>query len=104
MARLLSLRGVLANEIYLSSSGNMLQLLCADSYGDYEFRWQQQYGAVYRVKGCFGVSSSGLSPVTLYSLQWHRKIALSFQTPKRYEILSTTLRSAILPLAGRLGM
>ncbi|KAJ6590201.1 cytochrome P450 [Mycena sp. CBHHK59/15] len=32
----------------------MLQLLCADSYGDYEFRWQQQYGAVYRVKGCFG--------------------------------------------------
>ncbi|KAJ7833627.1 cytochrome P450 [Mycena olivaceomarginata] len=34
--------------------GNMLQLLCADSYGDYEFRWQQQYGAVYRVKGCFG--------------------------------------------------
>ncbi|KAJ6622476.1 hypothetical protein B0H10DRAFT_2341477 [Mycena sp. CBHHK59/15] len=29
-------------------------LLCADSYGDYEFRWQQQYGAVYRVKGCFG--------------------------------------------------
>jgi hypothetical protein len=58
-------------QIYPSSSGNMLQLLCADSYGDYEFRWQQQYGAVYRVKGCFGVSSSGLSPVTLDSLQCH---------------------------------
>ncbi|KAJ7704698.1 cytochrome P450 [Mycena olivaceomarginata] len=40
-------------QIYPSSSGNMLQLLCADSYGDYEFRWQQQYGAVYRGERLF---------------------------------------------------
>jgi hypothetical protein len=34
----------------------------------------------------------------------HRKIALSFQTPRRYEILSTARHLVILPLAGRLGM
>ncbi|KAJ7635205.1 hypothetical protein FB45DRAFT_743650, partial [Roridomyces roridus] len=34
--------------------GNMLQLLLSYRYGDYEFRWQKLYGALYRVKGCFG--------------------------------------------------
>ncbi|KAJ6601147.1 cytochrome P450 [Mycena vulgaris] len=34
--------------------GNMEQLLIPENYGDHEFRWQKQYGSVYRVKGCFG--------------------------------------------------
>ncbi|KAJ7473355.1 cytochrome P450 [Mycena latifolia] len=34
--------------------GNMLQLMVPPQYGDHEFRWQRLYGAVYRVKGCFG--------------------------------------------------
>ncbi|KAJ7473349.1 cytochrome P450 [Mycena latifolia] len=34
--------------------GNMLQLMVPPQYGDHEFRWQKLYGAVYRVKGCFG--------------------------------------------------
>ncbi|KAJ7455728.1 cytochrome P450 [Mycena latifolia] len=34
--------------------GNMIQLVLAENYGDYEFGWQKQYGHVYRVKGCFG--------------------------------------------------
>ncbi|KAJ7447240.1 hypothetical protein FB451DRAFT_782447 [Mycena latifolia] len=34
--------------------GNMLQLVLAEHYGDHEFKWQKQYGPLYRVKGCFG--------------------------------------------------
>ncbi|KAJ7480663.1 cytochrome P450 [Mycena latifolia] len=34
--------------------GNMIQLLLAENYGDHEFRWQRQYGPVYRVRGCLG--------------------------------------------------
>ncbi|KAJ7442359.1 cytochrome P450 [Mycena galericulata] len=34
--------------------GHMLQLLLAPQYGDYEFKWLTQFGAVYRLKGCFG--------------------------------------------------
>ncbi|KAJ7445501.1 cytochrome P450 [Mycena galericulata] len=34
--------------------GHMLQLLLAPQYGDYEFKWLKQFGAVYRLKGCFG--------------------------------------------------
>ncbi|KAJ7442380.1 cytochrome P450 [Mycena galericulata] len=34
--------------------GHMLQLLLAPQYGDYEFKWLKEFGAVYRLKGCFG--------------------------------------------------
>ncbi|KAF7345290.1 Cytochrome P450 [Mycena sanguinolenta] len=34
--------------------GHMRQLLLASRFGDYEFRWLKHYGAVYRLKGCFG--------------------------------------------------
>ncbi|KAJ7455755.1 cytochrome P450 [Mycena latifolia] len=34
--------------------GNMTQLVLAENYGDHEYRWQKQYGPVYRIKGCFG--------------------------------------------------
>ncbi|KAJ7262937.1 cytochrome P450 [Mycena rebaudengoi] len=34
--------------------GNLLDLLLPHSYGDHEFEWQRRYGAVYRIKGCFG--------------------------------------------------
>ncbi|KAJ7447215.1 hypothetical protein FB451DRAFT_980861, partial [Mycena latifolia] len=34
--------------------GNMPQLVLAENYGDHEFKWQKQYGPLYRVKGCFG--------------------------------------------------
>ncbi|KAJ7635237.1 cytochrome P450 [Roridomyces roridus] len=34
--------------------GNMLQLLIPYQYGDHEFGWQKIYGALYRIKGCFG--------------------------------------------------
>ncbi|KAJ7107696.1 cytochrome P450 [Mycena epipterygia] len=34
--------------------GNMLQLLLAPVYGEYEFKWQKLYGPIYRLKGCFG--------------------------------------------------
>jgi hypothetical protein len=42
------------------SLGHMLQLLLPPQYGDYEFIWQKLYGPVYRLKGCFGVSSRQL--------------------------------------------
>ncbi|KAE9402442.1 cytochrome P450 [Gymnopus androsaceus JB14] len=32
----------------------MRELILAENYGDYEFKWQEQYGMVYKVKGCFG--------------------------------------------------
>ncbi|KAJ7504760.1 cytochrome P450 [Mycena galericulata] len=34
--------------------GNMRQVMLADNYGDCEFEWQEEYGPVYRIKGCFG--------------------------------------------------
>ncbi|KAJ6523456.1 cytochrome P450 [Mycena vulgaris] len=34
--------------------GHMPQLLLPPRYGDHEFSWQKLYGAVYRIKGCFG--------------------------------------------------
>ncbi|KAJ7455837.1 cytochrome P450 [Mycena latifolia] len=34
--------------------GNMIQLVLAENYGDHEYRWQKQFGPVYRIKGCFG--------------------------------------------------
>ncbi|KAJ7917419.1 cytochrome P450 [Mycena leptocephala] len=34
--------------------GNLLDLLLPVTYGDHEFAWQKQYGAVYRIKACFG--------------------------------------------------
>ena len=44
----------------------MRELILAENYGDYEFKWQEQYGTVYKVKGCFGVGRalffSGHSP------------------------------------------
>lgn len=35
--------------------GNMRELVLAENYGDYEFKWQEKYGMVYKVRGCFGV-------------------------------------------------
>jgi hypothetical protein len=35
--------------------GNMLQLFLPEEYGDNEFAWLKSFGAVYRLKGCFGV-------------------------------------------------
>ncbi|KAK0480744.1 cytochrome P450 [Armillaria novae-zelandiae] len=34
--------------------GNMIELLLPHQYGDNEFSWQDTYGPVYRIKGCFG--------------------------------------------------
>ncbi|KAF7354135.1 Cytochrome P450 [Mycena venus] len=34
--------------------GHILQLILPPQYGDYEFRWQDKFGPVYRIKGCFG--------------------------------------------------
>ncbi|KAJ6518518.1 cytochrome P450 [Mycena vulgaris] len=34
--------------------GHMIELFFAHNYGDYEYRWQKEYGPLYRVKGCFG--------------------------------------------------
>ncbi|KAJ7435478.1 cytochrome P450 [Mycena galericulata] len=34
--------------------GHILQLIIPPQYGDYEFRWQDKFGPVYRIKGCLG--------------------------------------------------
>jgi hypothetical protein len=50
------------------TAGNLAQLILPRSYGDLEFEWQKQYGPVYRIKGCFGVSWSrmhGFPPFNL---------------------------------------
>lgn len=36
--------------------GNMLELIFHAPYGQHEFKWQKQYGRVYSIKGCIGVS------------------------------------------------
>ncbi|KAK7020970.1 cytochrome P450 [Favolaschia claudopus] len=38
----------------VSSKGNLADLLLPPSYGQYEFAWTKLFGAVYRIKGCFG--------------------------------------------------
>ncbi|KAF7327115.1 Cytochrome P450 [Mycena kentingensis (nom. inval.)] len=46
--------------------GNMLQVQLPPVYGDYEFKWQEQFGFLYRFKGCFGQNRIMLSdPVAL---------------------------------------
>ncbi|KAJ7113165.1 cytochrome P450 [Mycena epipterygia] len=45
--------------------GNMLQLFLPPAYGEYEFKWQKLYGPIYRLKGCFGVSSIPLSLIPI---------------------------------------
>ncbi|KAF7294088.1 Cytochrome P450 [Mycena kentingensis (nom. inval.)] len=37
-----------------SSARNMLQLQASYEYGEYEFRWLEEYGMVYPIRGCFG--------------------------------------------------
>ncbi|KAJ7749821.1 cytochrome P450 [Mycena maculata] len=34
--------------------GHMPQLLLSEEYGEHEFQWQEKYGQVYSIKGCFG--------------------------------------------------
>ncbi|KAJ7895388.1 cytochrome P450 [Mycena leptocephala] len=34
--------------------GHILQLILPPQYGDYEFRWQETFGSLYRIKGCLG--------------------------------------------------
>ncbi|KAJ7136718.1 cytochrome P450 [Mycena epipterygia] len=34
--------------------GNMAELLLSEEYGAHEFQWQEKYGSVYAIKGCFG--------------------------------------------------
>ncbi|KAJ7513123.1 cytochrome P450 [Mycena galericulata] len=36
--------------------GNIPELLLAPEYGENEFQWQETYGQVYSIKGCFGES------------------------------------------------
>jgi hypothetical protein len=38
-------------------AGNMLELLLSKEYGEHEFQWQEKYGPVYSIKGCFGESA-----------------------------------------------
>ncbi|KAF9254656.1 hypothetical protein L218DRAFT_1009432 [Marasmius fiardii PR-910] len=33
--------------------GDLLELLLPKPYGKLEFKWQEQYGPIYRLKGCF---------------------------------------------------
>ncbi|KAF9257261.1 cytochrome P450 [Marasmius fiardii PR-910] len=33
--------------------GNLPELLLSQPYGKFEFKWQEQYGSTYRLKGCF---------------------------------------------------
>ncbi|KAG7086197.1 hypothetical protein E1B28_002160 [Marasmius oreades] len=33
--------------------GNLPELLLSRPYGKFEFQWQEQYGSIYRFKGCF---------------------------------------------------
>ncbi|KAJ7055720.1 hypothetical protein C8F01DRAFT_1318378 [Mycena amicta] len=35
--------------------GNMLELQAADEYGQKEYQWLEEFGAVYPIKGCLGV-------------------------------------------------
>ncbi|CAK5262387.1 unnamed protein product [Mycena citricolor] len=34
--------------------GNLVELLLAPVYGQYEFAWLKQFGSVYRIRACFG--------------------------------------------------
>ncbi|KAJ7617902.1 cytochrome P450 [Roridomyces roridus] len=34
--------------------GNLVELLLPPTYGFHEFAWTKQFGAVYRIRGCFG--------------------------------------------------
>ncbi|KAJ6509178.1 cytochrome P450 [Mycena vitilis] len=47
------------SEWELSSShpgtGNLPQLLLSEEYGEHEFQWQDSYGQIYPIRGCFGV-------------------------------------------------
>ncbi|KAJ6465396.1 cytochrome P450 [Mycena sanguinolenta] len=46
--------------------GNMLQLTLPREYGDNEFAWLKAFGAVYRLKGCFGENRLFISdPIAL---------------------------------------
>jgi hypothetical protein len=49
--------GALYSAVCVSSYavGHVLQLMIAQTYGEYEFKWLKTYGPVYRLKGCFGV-------------------------------------------------
>lgn len=47
-----------AMEFKVMMQGNMLDLVLNAPYGQHEFKWQRQYGQVYRIKGCIGVNNS----------------------------------------------
>jgi hypothetical protein len=36
--------------------GHIPELLLSEEYGDHEFHWQEKYGQVYPIQGCFGGS------------------------------------------------
>ncbi|KAF9255452.1 hypothetical protein L218DRAFT_884094, partial [Marasmius fiardii PR-910] len=35
--------------------GNLPELLLTQPYGKSEFKWNEQFGSTYRIKGCFSV-------------------------------------------------
>ncbi|KAJ7764245.1 cytochrome P450 [Mycena metata] len=57
--------------------GNTLQLLLSAQYGEHEFAWQKLYGAVYRLKNCFGDRLMVSDPAALHYIvnSSHFKVA-----------------------------
>ncbi|KAJ7605197.1 cytochrome P450 [Roridomyces roridus] len=60
------IRDILGPESKSWAFGNLIDLLLPSTYGLHEFAWTKLFGAVYRIKGCFGQDRLVISdPVAL---------------------------------------
>ncbi|KAK6988619.1 cytochrome P450 [Favolaschia claudopus] len=71
--------------------GNMRELLLTSTYGEYEFRWLRQYGAVYRIQGCFGETRLMVSdPAAMHWIVTSGHFTLGPSTANTFRLLFQT--------------
>ncbi|KAJ7445502.1 cytochrome P450 [Mycena galericulata] len=81
--------------------GHMLQLLLAPQYGDYEFKWLKEFGAVYRLKGCFGQDRLMVSDPL--ALQYILKSADFVHDPVQKNVINILFgKTSVLGLEGEM--
>ncbi|KAJ7442348.1 cytochrome P450 [Mycena galericulata] len=81
--------------------GDMLQLLLAPQYGDYEFKWLKEFGAVYRLKGCFGQDRLMVSDPL--ALQYILKSADFVHDPVQKNVINILFgKTSVLGLEGEM--
>jgi hypothetical protein len=88
-------------------TGNLPQLLLSKEYGANEFHWQEKYGPVYSIKGCFGVRPSHFRSHFSALIIWQESrlmvsdpVAVKYIINSPISVLGPSVQRAMIFLAG----